>query len=364
MYDWSCHYRVMLENICLWAPILKGYVDDNRQYTTKMTPGMRFDDNKKVFSLREELVEQDRGNNDLESATRKMEIECRKAMNSINPDIQFTTETAYDFPQGRLHTLDTDIWVEDGGILRHSYYQKEMKTPFLLMQASAMASQQKFSILSNELMRRLGNTDLLVKHNEKMEIVERFVREMKNSGYERRAAREAVMSGLRGIKKRRERREKEVVNFYRSAKETLAERMRKKLLESTTWYKEDEGNNEQREKTEFTKSSWEGNAGDDGEGGAREKKRYGVRGGRISKPKGKGGNTGQAKAVMFVPFTKGSQLARRMRVSELTMEQMSGYKLKVVERGGIKLEHILVKKNPCEGDCCDRPLCLLCESVG
>ena len=36
---------------------------------------------------------------------------------------------------------------------------------------------------------------------------------------------------------------------------------------------------------------------------------------------------------MFVPFTKGSQLARRMRESELTMEQMSGYKLKVVERG-------------------------------
>ena len=90
-----------------------------------------------------------------------METECRKAMNSINPDIQFTTETAYDFPKGRLHTLDTDIWVEKGGILRHSYYQ-EMKNPYLLMQVSAMASQQKFSILSNELMRRLGNFEPLI----------------------------------------------------------------------------------------------------------------------------------------------------------------------------------------------------------
>ena len=103
------------------------------------------------------------------------------------------------------------------------------------------------------------------------------------------------MSGLRGIKKRRERREKEGVNFYRSAKETLPEKMRKKLMESTTWYKEDEGNNEQREKTEFTKSSWEGNAGDDREGEAREKKRYGVRGGRISKPKERGGIMGKQK---------------------------------------------------------------------
>ena len=65
---------------------------------------------------------------------------------------------------------------------------------------------------------------------------------------------------------------------------------------------------------------------------------------------------------MFVPFTKGSQLARRMRETELTMEQMSGYKLKIVERGGIKLEHILVKKNPWEGECCDRKSCLLCNT--
>jgi hypothetical protein len=149
MYDWSCHYRVILENICLWAPILRGYVDDNRQYTTKMLPGMRFDEVKKEFKLRTELVEEDKGNNDLESATSRMETECRKAMNSINPDIQFTTETAYDFPNGRLATLDTEVWVEEGGILRHSYYQKGIKTPFLLMQASAMASQQKFSILSH-----------------------------------------------------------------------------------------------------------------------------------------------------------------------------------------------------------------------
>ena len=237
MYDWSCHYRTMLENICLWAPLLKGYVDDNRQFTTKMLPGIRFDEEVKQFSLREELIESDKGNNDLETATRRMETECRKAMNSINPDIQFTTETAYDFPEGRLHTLDTDIWVEEGGILRHSYYQKGMKTPYVLMQASAMASQQKFSILSNELMRRLGNIDHLVEHEEKMEIIEKFVREMKNSGYERKAAREAVISGLRGLKRRREKKRGNGQNFYRTAKETLPERMRRKLMESTTWYR-------------------------------------------------------------------------------------------------------------------------------
>jgi hypothetical protein len=115
-------------------------------------------------------------------------------------------------------------------------------------------------------MRRLGNIDLLVKHDEEMGIIERFVREMKNSGYDRRAAREAVMSGLRGLEKRRERRGKDGGNFYRTAKETLPERMRKKLMESTTWYREEEGNNEQVEgEREFTESSWESQKNKEGE---------------------------------------------------------------------------------------------------
>jgi hypothetical protein len=347
MYDWSCHYRVILENICLWAPILRGYVDDNRQYNTRMYPGLRFDDTRKEFTMRPELVKADKENNDLKSVTKRMEIECRKAMNSINPDIQFTTETVYDFPKERLETLDTVIWIEEGGILRHSYFQKRMKTPYVIMQASAMASQQKFSILSNELMRRLGNTDHLVEHEEKIEIVEQFIKEMKNSGYDRKAAREAVMSGLRGLRKRKERREKEGGSFYRTAKETLPIRMRKKLLESTTWYREEEENEMVEEgnteiRREFTESSWEAQTQDvKGKGGGPESRK--IKSGRITKKGGGRGKKTQTKAVMFVPFTRGSQLAKKMRETEQLMEQMSGYTSKIAERGGTKLENILVK---------------------
>ena len=63
-------------------------------------------------------------------------------MNSIHPDLKFTTETAEYFPERRLHTLDTEIWIENNRV-RHSYFQKEMKTPFVLMRASAMAGQSE-----------------------------------------------------------------------------------------------------------------------------------------------------------------------------------------------------------------------------
>ena len=100
----------------------------------------------------------------------------------------------------------------------------------------------------------------------------------------------------------------------------------------------------------------------DGGGGkkGKRKKKGGAKGGKMSKGGGRG-NT-QTKAVMFVPFTKGSLLAKRMRESEQMLEKMSGYKLKVVERAGKKLEDILVQKNPWEGECCEREHCMLCET--
>ena len=38
------------------------------------------------------------------------------------------------------------------------------------------------------------------------------------------------------------------------------------------------------------------------------------------------------KAVMFVPYTHGSRLAKKLREAEQTMENMTGYRLKIAER--------------------------------
>ena len=47
----------------------------------------------------------------------------KKAMHSINPDVQFTTETAEDYEQRRVPTLDTYVWIDEMGVVRHSYFQ-------------------------------------------------------------------------------------------------------------------------------------------------------------------------------------------------------------------------------------------------
>ena len=68
------------------------------------------------------------------------------------------------------------------------------------------------------------------------------------------------------------------------------------------------------------------------------------------------------KSVLFVPYTNGSVLAKRLREAEENLLKSTGYKLKIVERGGTKLEDLLHKSDPCQGQDCERQDCLLCST--
>ena len=89
--------------------------------------------------------------------------------NTINKDLEFTAETASEFGNSRLPTLDFELWLENDRI-QHHYFQKAMKTPFVVMKRSAMAQTQKMSILANEVVRRLSNTNHRM--SDKSEILE------------------------------------------------------------------------------------------------------------------------------------------------------------------------------------------------
>ena len=57
-----------------------------------------------------------------------------KAMNSVNSDLEFTTEVQENFAKERLPKLDFKLWIEkETGKINHSYFQKTMKTPLILI---------------------------------------------------------------------------------------------------------------------------------------------------------------------------------------------------------------------------------------
>ena len=74
------------------------------------------------------------------------------------------------------------------------------------------------------------------------------------------------------------------------------------------------------------------------------------------------GEKNEVKSVLFIPHTRDSGLASIIRERENKLFEVTGDKVKVVEKAGQKLEHILAGKDPWRGKDCRRPNCLLCST--
>ena len=68
------------------------------------------------------------------------------------------------------------------------------------------------------------------------------------------------------------------------------------------------------------------------------------------------------KAVITVPYTVNSGLAKELREGEYEFERIHGWRTKVVERTGRTLESMLTTSNPWRGKDCERDACLPCDT--
>ena len=68
-------------------------------------------------------------------------------MVSVDPykDLNFTVETPEDFDDLRLPTLDFTLWLEKDNTLNHSYFEKSMRSPYLIMNKSSVGRVANFA---------------------------------------------------------------------------------------------------------------------------------------------------------------------------------------------------------------------------
>ena len=108
---------------------------------------------------------------------------CLPVFNTVNSNLTFTSEHPEQFESKRLPTLDFELWLE-GNMIRHNYFQKDMRTPYTVMSRTAMSHHSQVSILSNEVIRRLSKLDPKIDTQTDMEkIIEVFTKELKISEY-------------------------------------------------------------------------------------------------------------------------------------------------------------------------------------
>ena len=68
------------------------------------------------------------------------------------------------------------------------------------------------------------------------------------------------------------------------------------------------------------------------------------------------------KSVLFVPVTKGGQLAKELKQREEELNRFSKNRIKIVENGGTELKHFLVQNDPFPKPKCEKKKCFICGS--
>ena len=192
MQDFFEKYENILLRADLTITLLRVYVDDGRQVTSLLRKGLRYSLEEEGFVWSKEAEQEDKAKEkEGESREAFMARLCLPAMNGINPDLTFTVETAEDFRGNKLPTLDFNLYMKDDMRLTHGYYETEMKSQMVVGRELAMGTRQKFSILSNEIARRLYSIEEIgieEKEEEQMEVMEDYTRQLKNSGWSRKEA--------------------------------------------------------------------------------------------------------------------------------------------------------------------------------
>ena len=194
--------------------------------------------------------------------------------------------------------------------------------------------------MTNELRRRLEVLNEKIDRKEKVNIVDKYTNQLVNSGYSRRQIYEIITSALKGYNRKESERKLKGISKFRTAASTREKRNRKKLLEQITWFR----NNKKGEKENGGKEAIK----------RREKER------KWRHPQEK--PTDNPQAVLFVPYTHDSKLAKIIRGIIQDLKPHTMINLKVVERAGRKIVDSIHRSNPWENSICERPDCFPCKS--
>ena len=104
------------------------YMDDIRAFLKALKEGWRWRDGDLCYTKAWELEDKKSGI----SASRRSANILVGMMNNIFPFLSFTIELGEDFPDGKLPSLDTKVWVMDGWRILYEFFEKTMATNLMV----------------------------------------------------------------------------------------------------------------------------------------------------------------------------------------------------------------------------------------
>ena len=336
MNIWDRLWERMLTNMNIQLEDLRRYMDDGRVFIHPIRRGWRWWEGKICYS--KAWAREDEELSKLVVMRRLLE----GSMQNVLDFLKFTTETEEDFPTGWLPTLDLELRMVDN-MVQHRYYEKPTTAKVTVQQRSAMEEKVKYKILSNDLVRRMLNCMEELGDEEKRRNIDRYGQKLLNSGFNREQVVRILVAGLRCYDRKVARCKTKGFKLYRTAKDSSKPRQMKKLLGARDWYRRKRSREDDEPLPESNKRGrWEG----EGAHQPREEGEVDMR------------------SVIFVEYTPGGALAKRIREVLGRLQGLLGGGIKVVERTGTPLVRQFPLTRLWEGTPCPRSDCVTCTQGG
>ena len=248
--------------------------------------------------------------------------EITNAMSSILYFIQFEGEDPGMFVGDKLPTLDTSIWW-NGLSLVYEFFEKPTVPNKVLQKDTALAVSSVRSSLNQEVVRRLLNCSQNLEMDRKTDILSTFAQKLLNSGFSVASSRLILVHGCtRYVELVRKSKLPHSAPEYRplhyDKNFNLYGRKLKKYLEKSNWYEPEIGHG----------TSWRSKLPTCWKG---------------SKPLQQKLPGFKYSTVLQVQNTKGSRLVREIAKVEPRLAKLSGYHVKLIEKGGKPLSKCFSK---------------------
>ena len=340
MCVWDRRWNSLMEQQRIVVDLYSRYMDDGRMVLPPIKTGWRWKEG--CMQYTEAWKVEDQYLSPVEVTRRVLD----GAMQEVLTFLTLTTEVGDE--EGWLPTLDLNLRMEGNNMVSWKYYEKPTTTNVTVQRRSALEENSKMQILSNDLVRRLASTDGRQERKVICAVIDQYAQKLLTSGYNLEQVRRIILNGIRGWERRKARAEAEGRKVYRTGKESAQDRYRKKILGKTEWFRK---TGRKEDKLPTTLPS----------------KKKGVKNQRRSHRKAgnrKAGQEMKTRSVLFVENTRNGELARTIKEVCGRLEEILGYRIKVVERAGTPLKLLFPLGRLDEGTVCGRPGCITCNQEG
>ena len=277
------------------------YVDDHNLAMEELPPGSRYREGRVV------IVPEEVDADCLLPGDQRTALVMQEVANSICQFTTFKTDCPSANTSGWMPLVDIQSRVEPNNRITWKFYEKEVSSPFTILNSSAVPKKVKRMSLVQEGLRRLRNTCPDLVQTLKRELMEGLAEKMLVTGYPEELRAGVIRDVVLGCERLVAACERGERPMYRPRRWQQQERQKAKLLKSVSWYR-------------------------------------------------------PADTVLFLPATPDGELAELAKKVAEEEGPRLGLNIRVVEKGGVSLKRTLVRTDLAAGEPCKQADCQACLS--